>query len=53
MGRLRTWWTQTAQPRARRKDAVAAVSLDLDMWADYGDPAVLERAIATLRAAEC
>lgn len=36
--------------RASRKNALDAVRTDLEMWADYGDAALLERAIATLRA---
>lgn len=51
MRALKQWWTNTAQPRARRKDAVSAARWDLEEWADHGDPALLDRAIARLRAA--
>jgi hypothetical protein len=35
--------------RAARKVALDDVRLDLEMWADYGDPQLLERAIGRLR----
>ena len=38
--------------RAIRKAALDAAQTDLLMWADYGDPAYLDRAIARLRGTE-
>lgn len=35
--------------RAGRKAAVEDARWDLEQWADYGDPDLLERAIARLR----
>lgn len=35
--------------RASRRDALDVVRFDLEMWADYGDPALLEKAIERLR----
>lgn len=45
MRAVRRWWTGTVQPRARHKNALASVQYELDQWADYGDPAMLQAAI--------
>lgn len=37
--------------RANRKGALSAARWDLEQWADYGDAALLESAIETLRSA--